>query len=90
MKNSTYINGNKVNDEIDFYIKFVRYNSYITYMYGGKKMTVEIDLHINFNDLQRTDSHSFHVLNLLSSEYLGEFILKLLNSYITYIFGDKK
>jgi len=90
MKNSTYINGNKVNDEIDFYIKFVRYNSYITYMYGGKKMTVEIDLHINFNDLQMTDSHSFHVLNLLSSEYLGEFILKLLNSYITYIFGDKK
>jgi len=40
-------------------------------------MTVEIDLHINFNDLQRTDSHSFHVFNLLSSEYLGEFILKL-------------
>jgi len=77
MKNSTYINGNKVNDEIDFYIKFVRYNSYITYMYGGKKMTVEIDLHINFNDLQRTDSHSFNVFNLLSSEYLREFILKL-------------
>ena len=54
-------------------------------------MTVEIDLHINFNDLQRTDSHSFHVFNLLSSEYLGEFILKLQKiSYITYIIGDKK
>jgi len=36
MKNSTYINGNKVNDEIDFYIKFVRYNSYPTYIYGDK------------------------------------------------------
>jgi len=54
-------------------------------------MTVEIDLNINFNDLQRTDSHSFHVFNLLSYEYLGEFILKLLKiSYITYIIGDKK
>ena len=40
-------------------------------------MTVEIDLHINFNDFQGTDSHSFHAFNLLSSEYLVEFILKL-------------
>jgi len=37
MKNSTYINGNKVNDEIDFYIKFFKYNYCITVYIGGKK-----------------------------------------------------
>jgi len=32
---------------------------------------------LNFNSLEWKDSHSFHVFNLLSSEYLGEFILNL-------------
>jgi len=32
---------------------------------------------LNFNNLEWKDSHSFHVFNLLSSEYLGEFILNL-------------
>jgi len=32
---------------------------------------------LNFNNLEWSNSHSFHVFNLLSSEYLGEFLLKL-------------
>ena len=79
-----------VNDEIDFYIKFVRYNSYITYMYGGKKMTVEIDFHINFNDLQRIDSHFFHVFNLLSFGILRRIYIKFIKFLYNVYIGDKK
>jgi len=32
---------------------------------------------LNFNNLSWKNSHSFHVFDLLSSEYIGEFLLKL-------------
>jgi len=32
---------------------------------------------LNFNNLEWKNSHSFHIFNLLSSEYLGEFLLNL-------------
>jgi len=32
---------------------------------------------LNFNNLTWKNSHSFHVFDLLSSEYIGEFLLKL-------------
>jgi len=53
-------------------------------------MTVEIDLHINFNDLLRTDSHFFHVFNLLSFGILRRIYIKFIKFLYNVYIGDKK